>query len=157
MQFLRRLISRRVIQDIVQRDTGRRHVSPVHLAVQKSFSSSSPSSSSNDPESSPSSTVQQGRQAQSKQKEPHHRITQISVNRSGLLPTRMHYGEGDEKPPREGLVRELEQMIELSGPITLAEYMLYALQHPTLGYYMRKESKIGRGGDFVTAPEISQV
>lgn len=79
------------------------------------------------------------------------------MNRSGLLRTRMHYGKDDERPAREGLARELAQMIELSGPITLAEYMLYALQHPTLGYYMRKESKIGRGGDFVTAPEISQV
>lgn len=48
-------------------------------------------------------------------------------------------------------------MINLNGPITVAEYMLYALQHPTLGYYMRKESKIGQRGDFVTAPEISQV
>lgn len=48
-------------------------------------------------------------------------------------------------------------MIHLNGPITVAEYMLYALQHPTLGYYMRPENKIGQRGDFVTAPEISQV
>ncbi|CAM9850312.1 unnamed protein product, partial [Sphacelaria rigidula] len=80
----------------------------------------------------------------------------ILVNRSGLLPARPDFSE-NFKSDKQGLARELEQMINLNGPITVAEYMLYALQHPTLGYYMRKESKIGQRGDFVTAPEISQV
>lgn len=82
--------------------------------------------------------------------------TDILVNRSGLLPTRMHHGE-DKRPQLRGLARELEQMIILNGPITVAEYMIFALQHPKYGYYMRQEDKIGRSGDFITAPEISQV
>lgn len=82
--------------------------------------------------------------------------TEVLINRSGLLPTRMHHGE-DNRPPLEGLAKELEQMIMLNGPITVAEYMIYALQHPKHGYYMRQKDKIGLGGDFITAPEISQV
>lgn len=81
---------------------------------------------------------------------------EVMVNRSGLLPTRMSHAK-DDRPRLEGLARELEQMIMLNGPITVAEYMMYALQHPTHGYYMRREDKIGKGGDFITAPEISQV
>ena len=82
--------------------------------------------------------------------------TEVRINRSGLLPTRMHHGE-DNRPPLKGLAKELEQMIMLNGPITVAEYMIYALQHPKHGYYMRQKDKIGLGGDFITAPEISQV
>ena len=68
----------------------------------------------------------------------------------------MHHGE-NKRPPLEGLAKELEQMIMLNGPITVAEYMIYSLQHPKHGYYMRQKDKIGLGGDFITAPEISQV
>lgn len=109
------------------------------------------------PPSTPCTKEQHQHQHESRAMGSSHNVTQISVNRSGLLPTRMHYRKDDAHGSRQGLSRELTQMIELSGPITLAEYMLYALQHPTLGYYMRKEGKIGRVGDFVTAPEISQV
>ena len=82
--------------------------------------------------------------------------TEILVNRSGLMPTRMTH-QKDDRPPLEGLAKELEQMIVLNGPMTVPEYMIYALQHPKYGYYMRQDDKIGRGGDFITAPEISQV
>ncbi|CAM9285730.1 unnamed protein product [Ectocarpus sp. 13 AM-2016] len=81
--------------------------------------------------------------------------TEILVNRSGLMPTRMTH-EKDDRPPLTGLAKELEQMIVLNGPMTVPEYMIYALQHPKYGYYMRPKDKIGRGGDFITAPEISQ-
>lgn len=82
--------------------------------------------------------------------------TEILINRSGLMPTRMTH-QKDDRPPLTGLAKELEQMIVLNGPITVPEYMIYALQHPKYGYYMRQDDKIGRGGDFITAPEISQV
>lgn len=81
--------------------------------------------------------------------------TEILVNRAGLMPTRMTH-EKDDRPQLKGLAKELEQMIVLNGPMTVPEYMIYALQHPKYGYYMRQEDKIGRGGDFITAPEISQ-
>ncbi len=42
------------------------------------------------------------------------------------------------------------------GPITVADYMAEALGHPEDGYYMTGDP-FGAGGDFVTAPEVSQM
>jgi len=42
------------------------------------------------------------------------------------------------------------------GPITIADYMAEALTHPEDGYYMTGDP-FGAGGDFVTAPEVSQM
>lgn len=42
------------------------------------------------------------------------------------------------------------------GPINLADYMNECLLHPTLGYYTMRDP-LGVDGDFVTAPEISQM
>ncbi len=50
----------------------------------------------------------------------------------------------------------LRQRIEQEGPIPVAEYMAAALGHPEHGYYMHREP-IGAAGDFVTAPEVSQM
>ncbi len=55
--------------------------------------------------------------------------------------------------PVERLVRE---RITQSGPISIAEYMAIALGDPEHGYY-RTRDPLGAAGDFVTAPEISQV
>lgn len=96
------------------------------------------------------------RSAIPKFRKPPSESMEILVNREGLLPTRMHHVD-DNRPPLKGLAKELEQTIMLNGPITVAEYMIHALQHPKYGYYMRQDDKIGRGGDFITAPEISQV
>jgi len=52
----------------------------------------------------------------------------------------------------EGLLAE---EIRRTGPVSLARFMSLALQHPTHGYY-RSGHPLGTGGDFVTAPEISQ-
>lgn len=41
--------------------------------------------------------------------------------------------------------------------ITYAEYMELALYHPENGYYMKEKEKIGRGGDFITSSNISDV
>lgn len=46
--------------------------------------------------------------------------------------------------------------IERHGPITVAEYMSLALNHPVFGYYQTQEP-LGAKGDFTTAPEISQL
>ena len=46
--------------------------------------------------------------------------------------------------------------IRRAGPISTARFMALALAHPTLGYYARHDP-LGAAGDFVTAPEISQV
>lgn len=50
----------------------------------------------------------------------------------------------------------LARRIRAAGPLTVAEYMTEALQHPGLGYYATRDP-LGAQGDFVTAPEISQV
>ncbi len=42
------------------------------------------------------------------------------------------------------------------GPLSVAEYMSLCLSHPEHGYYMAREP-FGREGDFITAPEISQM
>ena len=55
--------------------------------------------------------------------------------------------------PLDRLVR---RMIAQSGPMPVFRFMALALQHPEHGYY-RRAAAIGRGGDFITAPEISQV
>ncbi len=46
--------------------------------------------------------------------------------------------------------------IRQDGPISLASYMTDCLLHPTLGYYTTRDP-FGVTGDFITAPEISQM
>jgi NADH dehydrogenase [ubiquinone] 1 alpha subcomplex assembly factor 7 len=46
--------------------------------------------------------------------------------------------------------------IRRAGPMSTARFMALALTHPTLGYYARHDP-LGASGDFITAPEISQV
>jgi len=54
------------------------------------------------------------------------------------------------------LARLLMRRIALAGPITVAEFMAETLGHPVHGYYQRRDP-LGRAGDFITAPEISQM
>jgi len=50
----------------------------------------------------------------------------------------------------------LNERIRATGPITVADYMAEALGHPVHGFYRRK-NPLGAAGDFITAPEISQM
>ena len=50
----------------------------------------------------------------------------------------------------------LLRRIHISGPITIAEYMADCLLHPRHGYYTTRPP-FGTEGDFITAPEISQI
>ncbi|MGF1445768.1 MAG: class I SAM-dependent methyltransferase [Pikeienuella sp.] len=54
------------------------------------------------------------------------------------------------------LARLIRSRIAEDGPISVAEYMSLCLSHPEHGYYTTRDP-FGRGGDFVTAPEISQM
>ncbi|MGJ0508823.1 MAG: class I SAM-dependent methyltransferase [Methylocystis sp.] len=54
------------------------------------------------------------------------------------------------------LKQEIATMIAHEGPITLERYMGLCLAHPRYGYYMTRDP-FGAGGDFITAPEISQM
>lgn len=54
------------------------------------------------------------------------------------------------------LSRSIARRISLQGPISIADFMAEALGHSQHGYYMGKDP-FGRTGDFITAPEISQM
>ncbi len=54
------------------------------------------------------------------------------------------------------LAQALIARINRTGPISVADYMADCLLHPTLGYYATRDP-IGQSGDFITAPEISQM
>lgn len=56
----------------------------------------------------------------------------------------------------EDLAARIARHIRAAGPLSLAAYMAIALHDPRAGYYAR-QSPIGAAGDFVTAPEISQI
>jgi SAM-dependent MidA family methyltransferase len=48
----------------------------------------------------------------------------------------------------------IRREIEVNGPMTVAQFMAWALYHPEHGYYM-KGPNIGPRGDFTTSPEAS--
>jgi len=55
--------------------------------------------------------------------------------------------------PLEEIIRA---RIAKEGGISVADYMQLCLAHPEHGYYMRRQP-FGEQGDFITAPEISQL
>ncbi len=50
----------------------------------------------------------------------------------------------------------LKRRIAELGPITVADYMAEVLTHPEQGYYSARDP-FGVAGDFITAPEVSQM
>ena len=50
----------------------------------------------------------------------------------------------------------IDMQIRSSGPMSVASYMALCLTHPTKGYY-KADDPLGVAGDFITAPEISQM
>ena len=54
------------------------------------------------------------------------------------------------------LAEHFKGLIKASGPIPVAKYMEECLYHPQHGYYTGK-NPLGKSGDFVTAPEVSQM
>jgi NADH dehydrogenase [ubiquinone] 1 alpha subcomplex assembly factor 7 len=59
----------------------------------------------------------------------------------------------DERSPLEG---EIRRLIAAAGPMPVAEYMRMCLTHPQYGYYVTRDP-LGADGDFITAPEVSQM
>ena len=57
---------------------------------------------------------------------------------------------------RSPLENEIRRLIAAAGPMSIAEYMRLCLTHPQYGYYVTRDP-LGAHGDFVTAPEISQM
>ena len=54
------------------------------------------------------------------------------------------------------LAEILARRIRATGPLAVSDYMEAALLHPRLGYYTTRDP-LGARGDFITAPEVSQV
>lgn len=54
------------------------------------------------------------------------------------------------------VAEHLRRRIRTEGPLSVAEVMAVALVHPEHGYYATRDP-FGAAGDFVTAPEISQM
>lgn len=54
------------------------------------------------------------------------------------------------------LADHLRRLVAVDGPMPVSRFMAEALTHPTLGYYASRDP-FGRDGDFITAPEISQM
>ena len=46
--------------------------------------------------------------------------------------------------------------IKFHGPISISQYMADSILAPKIGYYS-KQNSIGKQGDFITGPEISQM
>ena len=54
------------------------------------------------------------------------------------------------------LEQEIRRLIGVAGPMPIAEYMRLCQSHPQYGYYTNRDP-LGARGDFITAPEISQM
>lgn len=64
----------------------------------------------------------------------------------------------DEKAHSEAVAALIRSRIEAAGGwLSFADFMEMALYAPGLGYYSAGSVKLGAGGDFVTAPEISDL
>ena len=59
-------------------------------------------------------------------------------------------------PDKSELAHIIEKHIRLHGPMTVDVLWNYCLSHPQYGYYI-KQDPLGVAGDFITAPEISQM
>ena len=57
---------------------------------------------------------------------------------------------------QNALLSLILEQIESRGPISIAQFMALCLSHPRYGYYTTK-LPLGKDGDFITAPEISQM
>ncbi len=54
------------------------------------------------------------------------------------------------------LLSEIKKLIKSSGPMPVWRYMELCLMHPSYGYYLSRDP-LGREGDFITSPEVSQM
>lgn len=87
------------------------------------------------------------------------------LRRTQHFPSRTNFSNAGEEslPPSGGreilspLGAELVRQIKFLGPLTVAQYMRSCLTHPKHGYYSAKQNVLGSRGDFITAPEVSQV
>jgi len=75
----------------------------------------------------------------------------VAVNENSEAAT---FGGGDDGDGPTQLALDLLAEIRRDGPITFATFMERALYDPEHGYYTRARSPWGRGGDYLTAPQV---
>jgi SAM-dependent MidA family methyltransferase len=63
--------------------------------------------------------------------------------------------EADAFAHSQRLSKHIEAEITAKGPLSFARFMELALYAPGLGYYSAGAHKLGREGDFITAPDLS--
>ena len=59
--------------------------------------------------------------------------------------------------PAPRLAQRLRSLIAQSGPITIEAFTRAALYDPQAGYYATRDDILGKDGDFITSPEVSQM
>ena len=62
----------------------------------------------------------------------------------------------EARPAGDSLAESLARRIRAFGPLTVEQYMREVLTHPKHGYYVAQQP-FGTHGDFITAPEVSQM
>src|SRR5689334_16274734 len=73
-----------------------------------------------------------------------------------MRPAELPQPEPDALATSRKLLERIGAELEASGNwLSFARYMELALHEPGLGYYAAGARKLGRGGDFVTAPELT--
>ena len=60
----------------------------------------------------------------------------------------------NQNPGNPLLIAAIREEIASSGSIQFARFMELALYHPEHGYYVAPARRPGRGGEFLTAPEM---
>lgn len=91
------------------------------------------------------------------------KLYEVKIDRSGLFNVESDRNISSEngvhipKEPQTPLTKDLIGHIHLKGPISFHEFMTQASNNRSYGYYQHQEEKIGKSGDFVTSPEISQL
>lgn len=63
----------------------------------------------------------------------------------------------DAKAHSQELTERIKKHLSRHGKLRFSDYMKMALYTPNLGYYANGLPKIGREGDFITAPEVSDI
>ena len=64
-------------------------------------------------------------------------------------------GEFDTATENAALKAAIVARVEREGGITFRDFMAMALYGPGLGYYESQRETVGRGGDYLTSPEVS--
>jgi NADH dehydrogenase [ubiquinone] 1 alpha subcomplex assembly factor 7 len=80
----------------------------------------------------------------------------IAVDSDRRLADRARPRRRGDEPALNALSGLIQNEIAAHGPITVARYMELALGHSEHGYY-RIRDPLGADGDFITAPEVSQM